>query len=223
MATTSQPSELAVLDRVSQVAAVLSPLRRRILGSLHMHPDSATGLGRRLALPRQKVNYHLRELERAGLLELAEERQRRGCIERTLRLTARAYVINPALLGDLAEDPQGIRDRFSSSFLIATATRLLREVTLLARKATQARKTLPTYTLETEIRFKNAADRADFADRLTQAVAELAARYNDESAGSRAYRLVVASHPTPAQPRGSPPSAEASPGGADAHFRNVNR
>ena len=83
------------------MAAVLPALRRRILECLG-EPDSATGLAKRLGLPRQKVNYHLRELEKAGLAECVEKRQRRGCIERRLRATARGYVVSPAFLGELA-------------------------------------------------------------------------------------------------------------------------
>jgi hypothetical protein len=47
-------------------AAVLLylPLRLRILAAL-LEPDSATGLARRMKLPRQSVNYHLSELNDA--------------------------------------------------------------------------------------------------------------------------------------------------------------
>ena len=54
---------MAVLEDDARVGAILSPLRRRILDRLHQGPDSATGLSRKLALPRQMLNYHLRELE----------------------------------------------------------------------------------------------------------------------------------------------------------------
>jgi DNA-binding transcriptional ArsR family regulator len=186
---------VAVLDDAAQVAAILSPLRRRILGHLHQEPDSASGLSRKLELPRQKLNYHLRELERAGFLELAEEKQRRGCVERALRPTARAYLINPALLGELAADPETIRDRFSSNYLIAVAGRVVRDVSDMRRGAARARKRLPTFTLQTDIRFKSPEDRAAFAEELSGTVARLAAKYHDDSPGSRAYRFVIGGHP----------------------------
>src|SRR5215510_5530713 len=101
-----------------------------------MHePQSATSLAPRLGLSRQKLNYHLRELEREGFLELVEERQRRGCVERRLQVTSRAFVVNPAMLGALADDPAQTRDRFSSAYLIAAATSLMRDVTLLRDRA----------------------------------------------------------------------------------------
>jgi predicted ArsR family transcriptional regulator len=55
--------------------ASLDPIRSRLLAELAV-PSSATALGNRLGLPRQKVNYHLRTLEQPGLIELPEERKR---------------------------------------------------------------------------------------------------------------------------------------------------
>jgi hypothetical protein len=130
-------------------------------------------------------------------VELAEERQRRGCVERALRVTARAFVIDPALLGSHAADPAAIQDRFSSSYQIAAAARLLRDVAHLQRGAERAKKPLATLTLEAEVRFASAARRAAFAEELAAALAALAAKYQDDSPGSRAFRLVLATHPKP--------------------------
>ena len=54
-----------VIDDVARAATVLHPLRLRILAELG-RPDSAAGLARRLGLPRQQLNYHLRQLEHQG-------------------------------------------------------------------------------------------------------------------------------------------------------------
>src|SRR3954451_15116562 len=98
-------------------------------------PQSATTLSPRLGLSRQTLNYHLRELEREGFLQLVEERPRRGCVERMLKVTSRAFVVNPALLGTLADDRDRARDRFSGGFLVPTAPRLIRDVALLGERA----------------------------------------------------------------------------------------
>ena len=198
MVRRSAPSpvgQVRVLDDARGVGSLLSPLRRRLLSELGRAPDSAAGLARRLGLPRQKLNYHLRALERAGCVELLEERQRRGCVERALRVSARAFVIDPALLGALGADPAAIQDRLSSSYQIASAARLLRDLSELQRGAERARKTLPTITLETEVRFASAERRAAFAEELGAALARLSAKYHDDSPGSRAFRFVLAGHP----------------------------
>ena len=56
-------------------------------------------------------------------------------------------------------------------------------------------KRLPTLTIDTRIGFRSAADRAAFADDLTAAVLDLAARYHHDD--GRPHRLLVAAHPLP--------------------------
>jgi hypothetical protein len=86
----------------------------------------------------------------------------------------------------------------SSSYLVSLAARVVREVGELVRRANEAGKRLPTLSLDTEIRFRSARERAAFSRELADTVAALAARYHDESApGGRAHRLVIVAHPKP--------------------------
>ncbi|MEZ5142957.1 MAG: helix-turn-helix domain-containing protein [Acidimicrobiales bacterium] len=193
--------DVAVLDEPAVAAAALDPLRARILARLR-EPGSATTVARALGEPRQKVNYHLRALEEQGLVRLVEERPRRGLIERVMVASAAAYVVSPAALGPAAVDPART-DRLSARYLIAVAARIVREVAGLARGAEQAGRSLATLTIDTDIRFASAADRAAFTDELAGAVHALVARYHDEAAPKgRWHRLVVAAHPRPASPTG---------------------
>jgi len=183
-----------VLTDASQLAAALSPLRMRVLGAMQA-PQSASGLAPQLGLSRQTLNYHLRELEREGFLELVEERPRRGCIERMLQVTSRAFVVNPALLGALADDPAQARDAFSSAFLVATASRVIRDVVVLASRAKAVEQRLATFTIDAEVGFESPAAFRGFTEELASAVATLAAKYDTTTARSRRFRLVVGSHP----------------------------
>jgi DNA-binding transcriptional ArsR family regulator len=193
------PSGPTLLDDPRRLAVVLPALRRLILENLAA-PESASGLSRRLGLPRQKLNYHLRALEQQGFVELAETRQRRGCVERRLRATARSYVLDPALLGPLgtgdpaSPGPARASDRLSSGYLVATAARLVSDVATLRRRAGRAGKALPTLTIETEIGFATPADRDAFVAGLSRAVARLAARHNSAARGSRRWRFVIGAH-----------------------------
>jgi DNA-binding transcriptional ArsR family regulator len=183
-----------VLTDASQLAAALSPLRMRVLQEMQ-DPQSATTLSPRLGLSRQTLNYHLRELEREGFLELVQERPRRGCIERLLKVTSRAFVVNPALLGALADDPDQARDRFSSAFLIATATRLIRDVGLLDERARAVDQRLATFTMDCEVGFASPAAYRSFTGELADAVTRIAAKYDSQTAKSRRFRVVLGSHP----------------------------
>ena len=173
----------------------MRPMRGRLLEAL-AEPASAAGLARKLQVPRQKVNYHLRELEKQGLVELVEERKRGNCVERIVRATARSYVVSAEALATLAADPSAARDPFSSRYLVATAARTIRELAVLRERADKAGKSLPTFTLQSEVRFANAPDRNRFAEELANAVARLVEKYHDESAeGGRRFRLLLGMHP----------------------------
>jgi DNA-binding transcriptional ArsR family regulator len=189
------PGQLAVIASAERAAALLDPLRIRLLAELR-EPDSAAGLARRLRLPRQKVNYHVRELEKQRLVELVGRRRRGNCTARILRATARSYVISPTALGGVGADPAAMRDRFSAAYLVAVAARAVREVGELGARAEKAGRRLATLTLETEVRFASAEARAAFAEELARAVARLTDRYHDAKApGGRAFRFVVAGYP----------------------------
>jgi DNA-binding transcriptional ArsR family regulator len=194
-------ADLDVIDDPAVARTALDPTRAALLAAL-AEPSSATTLAARFGLARQQVNYHLRVLEEHGLVRLHEERPRRGLTERVMVASARSYAISPAALGDNAVDPART-DRLSTRYLVAVASRMLREVGELARRADRAGQTLPTLTIDTELRFATAADRTAFTTELAETVQRLAARYHDESAPrGRWHRLVVAAHPVlPAERR----------------------
>ena len=85
----------------------------------------------------------------------------------------------------------------SARWLLALAGRLVQDVGLLITGAAKARQRVATFGMDGEVRFATAAERAAFADELTQAVAALVSKYHDESApGGRKHRVVVAVHPS---------------------------
>ena len=188
--------DIEVLDDPATATAALDPMRARLLAALR-EPGSATSVAAALGESRQKVNYHLRALEAAGLVELVEERPRRGLTERIVVATARSYVVSTDALGPGGADPNRT-DRLSSRYLVALGARLVREVGALARGADRAGQPLATLSLDTEVRFASAVERAAFTEELAASVRALAARYHDEGApGGRRHRIVVAAHPVP--------------------------
>ena len=199
--------DVEVLDDPAIATAALEPVRARLLAELAQRPGSASTLAPRLGIARQKVNYHLRTLEAHGLVRVAEERRWGGLTERLLEATAAAYVVSPGALGPAAADPGREADRLSAGYLIALAARAIREVGSLLRRARDAGKRLATLSIDTEVRFRSAADRAAFTAELARAVADLVARYHDATApGGRSHRLVVVAHPLPQPPRAEEPS-----------------
>ena len=188
---------VALLEQPETVRLALSPMRRRLLRRLQT-PASATELAGEMALARQKINYHLRTLEGAGLLSLVETRRKRGCTERVVVASARAFVVDPSLVGDRTApaDRTAAQDRFAASRLVAAAAGLVRDVTRMQTRAERQRKRLLTFTIETEVGFAAPEDVERFSTALAASVARLAARFTAKGAARR-YRVVIGGHPRP--------------------------
>jgi DNA-binding transcriptional ArsR family regulator len=185
--------DVGIIDDPAAAIVALEPIRSRLLAEL-AEPASAATLAARVGIARQKVNYHVRALEAHQLVREAGKRQ--------LVASASSYIVSPRALGPVALDPDRDADRLSASYLIALAARIVDEVSDLLRRSRATDKRLATLSLDTEITFRDAADRAAFSDELMHAVTSLVARYHDESApGGRAHRLVLVAHPLPHEPQ----------------------
>ncbi|HJK98394.1 MAG TPA: winged helix-turn-helix domain-containing protein, partial [Polyangiaceae bacterium LLY-WYZ-14_1] len=169
-------------------------LRAAVLAQLQQAEGSASEVAERLGESRQRVGYHVRELERAGLLDLVATRQRRGFEERVLRATARAVVPEPVVLGSLS--PAETAEAFAAETLVALTARSASEVSRMKTSAAEAKKRLLTFAIETEIAFRRPADVEAFTEHLARALGELVARYQ-EPGGRRRYRIIVGGHPRP--------------------------
>ena len=197
MITDERPAVAMVRD-TNAALALLDPERRRLTEALAQAPESASGLARRLGEKRQRINYHLRVLEDAGLVELAEERRTRGRIERVMRPTAQRFVLDPATVGTLAvADPHEVGDQFSASYLVALAARVIRELADLLERASASRSRLATASINTNVRLASPARYEAFVRELSQAVSDVIARHHDERGDGRWFRVVGAAYPGP--------------------------
>lgn len=198
--------ELRIIENPASAGAALDPVRCRLLAELRSREGvSAATLAGRMGLPRQKVNYHLRTLEKHGLVRVAAKKRWGGLVERRMVATAASYVVSPAALGPIAPPADPAKradgremDRLSASYLVALAARVLREVGQLLRRSEETDKRLATLSIDTEVRFQSAQDRAAFSSELTAAVASLVSRYHAENApGGRRHRLMIGAYPKP--------------------------
>jgi DNA-binding transcriptional ArsR family regulator len=181
---------IGLMEEGQQVRSALSPIRARLLELLR-EPASATALGQALGLPRQKINYHLRVLEAAGLVRLVQTRTRRGFTERVLQAVAQEFVVDPQLMGSGSKVRS--QDRFAAEHLIDVAADAVRDVSRLRSGAEQSGKRLLTFTIEAEVSFAEPADVHAFTNELAQAVAAVSARHSSPT--GRSYRVVVGGYP----------------------------
>jgi DNA-binding transcriptional ArsR family regulator len=208
MNTSANAAPAAAWDLVADMnraSALLHPLRLRILDALR-EPDSASGLARRFRMPRQKMNYHVRELARAHFLERAGQRRRRNMIERRYRTVAQGYVLSPELLGRMGLPHGRVEDVFSAAYLLGMMAVAQAELARASRQAAAQRNRLTTLSVTSALRFESAEQRAKFAAELRRSVIEVIGRYAsphtmaDGSAGAgagRPYRLILGCYPIP--------------------------
>src|SRR5215475_3416472 len=90
----SRPGEVRILNDPETLSVLGHPIRVRILDALR-EPGSAATLARQLGHPRQKLNYHLKELLAAGLIEPVGERRVGNFVESLYRAVARTFLISP--------------------------------------------------------------------------------------------------------------------------------
>jgi len=201
MARRAPQASLEAVREPGRAVVLLTPLRMEILERAR-EPRSASDIACELGLPRQRVNYHVRELARARFLVRAGRVRRRNFYEQRYRASARSYLVAPEALGPVAAGLAAPEDRASAAYLLAATARLQDDVCRAAERAAEEGKRLATLTLDADLRFESAAQR----DRLTRAlrdavagvIAEHAspARAPDGGPGpGRPYRLVLGCHP----------------------------
>lgn len=86
------------LETIEQLRAIADSLRVRIVEALSLRPMTATQVGEELDEPAPKAHYHVRELERVGLVRLVETRERGGILEKYYRAVAKTMRVPPSVL-----------------------------------------------------------------------------------------------------------------------------
>ncbi|HEY3060661.1 MAG TPA: helix-turn-helix domain-containing protein [Chloroflexota bacterium] len=186
--------ELTSLD---QVAALVHPVRRRILAEL-VEPSSPAEVARRVGMAAQLANYHVRTLEGVGLAERVESRQRRNLIEHRFRAVARSFTLSSAL--PLSDEQRALLQQdVAVQELIQTGDAIRNDALALLHREDIERH-LATLTLDVALR--DEAERAAFVRAVLDAVRHAAAPYRAAESGS-AYRLHLAVYP--AVPAHTPP------------------
>ena len=85
-----------ILSEPEVARAILQPTRWKILCELAAQPRSAKEIARKFGESEQTICYHMRELDRLGLIRLAETVKRRGAI-------AKYYVADPPSFAMISE------------------------------------------------------------------------------------------------------------------------
>ena len=179
----SEPEQLQALSHSTRVA-ILEALRE---------PMSAASVARLLGQPRQRVNYHLKELERVALVERVEERRKGNFIEVLYRSVARSFLVSPQVAWSNPRRVQALARQHSLGTLVELGERLQRDAAVLIDRAAFDGEEIASASVTAEVRFASEADRAAFMDAFLRSTRELLEQYGTRE--GEPFRALFAVYP----------------------------
>ena len=175
--------DVLYIEDVNQAMTLLKPIRLEILKRLD-EPRTCPELAEYFDETPQKIYYHVKALESAGLVEKVEERRVRGVIEGHYQASARAYWLAPKLVGQIG-GAKVAQDQVS--------LRVLGNQSALGRN-------VPSLSLSAHIHLPDGNRRAAFLQELQEVFQQLARKYSlpEEEAlltDEQGFRLVLMCYP----------------------------
>jgi DNA-binding transcriptional ArsR family regulator len=177
--------DVCYLERLDQAAVLLKPGRIEILRLL-AEPRSCTDVGTELAQPPQKVYYHVKRMEQAGLVDQVDERRVRGIVEGIYQAAGASYWLSPKLVGAIG--PRGAQDELSLGFLLSLAEEMQADLGRLASTAGDR----PSLGLSGQVMLRP-EDRERFLAELRGVLEELLGRYGGRE--GIPFRIAFACYP----------------------------
>jgi DNA-binding transcriptional ArsR family regulator len=181
-----------VVEDVEALQVLGHPLRIRILELLR-EPGSAATVAREVGETRQKVNYHLKELERVGLVEAVGERRSGNFMETLYESVGRSFLVSPRVAWSDPRRVDALRQQHSLERLVMVGAQLERDAISLLDRAAFDGEQIASAAVEVDVHFADEKDRAAFLEEYLATVQKLCDHYG--SAKGLAYRVVMAAHP----------------------------
>jgi DNA-binding transcriptional ArsR family regulator len=186
--------DVIYIDDVAQATVLMKPARLDVLR--RMATDTTCNeLAEVLGSSPQKVYYHVKALEQAGLVERVSERKVRGIHEGIYRAKARAYWLSPKLVGHLGGDRPS-REHASLGYLVSLAEEIQEDVGRLAERV--GAEEVPSLGLSARIELADPKRRADFLRDVQDAFERLAKKYGatgTKRSSREAYGIALACYP----------------------------
>lgn len=166
--------DVLYVEVAGQAGALLHPLRIEVLKKLG-EPRSCPDLAKELGETSQKIYYHVKVLESAGLIDKVDERRVRGIMEGLYRARAKSYWLSPGLVGKVG-GAERARDQMSLGFVLSLAEEIQTDVARLGERTGEG-EAVPSLGLSLQIELENAGERARFLTELQETLQGLAKKY----------------------------------------------
>jgi DNA-binding transcriptional ArsR family regulator len=185
------------IEDVEQAVALLKPIRIEILKRMD-HPVTCPDLADWFGESAQKIYYHVKALEKAGLVEKVEERRVRGVVEGYYQARARSYWLAPQLVGQIGGEAIS-QDQISLRVLLSLAEEMHSEIGKLGQQA-EAGQDVPSLSLSAHVHLPDAGRRNEFLREVQTFFQHLATRYGlpEDDIGitdGQGFRLVLVCYP----------------------------
>lgn len=89
--------DIHVIDSLEALRAFSDPMKLQIIDGLRGEPRTASQIAKNLGEKPTKLYYHVTELERCGLITVAETRQKGNLVEKYYKPAANFYRVDTAL------------------------------------------------------------------------------------------------------------------------------
>jgi len=187
-----RPDPVFSVRDAETLQALAHPIRVQVLEALR-EPASAAMVARQIGLPRQKVNYHLKELERAGLVQQIEERRVGNFVELVYRAVARTFLVSPEVAWADGRRLDALQSQHSLETLVLLGERLQRDAAGLLDRAAYDGDQIASASVTAEVSFESEEAREAFLHDYLEVIAPLLERYGSKSGAP--YRVVLAAYP----------------------------
>jgi DNA-binding transcriptional ArsR family regulator len=180
------------VDDPETLQALSHPTRVAILEALR-EPASAAAVARTIGQPRQRVNYHLKELETAGLVARTGEERTGNFVATLYRAVARTFVVSPKVAWADGRRIDALRNHHSLETLVQLGERLQSDAAELLDRAAFDGEQIASASVTADVRFASEEERAAFMNDYLRAVRELLEKYGSKR--GEPYRAALAVYP----------------------------
>lgn len=185
------------IQDVDQATALLKPARVELLKRLD-RPRTCPELADMLGDSAQKIYYHVKALEKVGLVEKVDEKRVRGVVEGYYQAVARSYWLAPQLVGEIGGERM-TSDQISLRVLLDLAEEIHDDIGKLAHN-NSAGKDVPSLSLSAHIYLPDGSRRAEFLQEIQTIFQNLARKYaipqdDLDIVDEQGFRLVLVCYP----------------------------
>ncbi|NBC28472.1 MAG: helix-turn-helix domain-containing protein [Spirochaetes bacterium] len=181
-----QPAEEFEIDDIDTLKVVADPYRMGMIEAIGADQITAKQWADRLGDDVHKLYYHIRLLEKHGIVTVVEERVVSGIIEKTYALTANRFQMKPGLLSASPE---------ADATLEATLTSLLDSTASAVRRAFRSGDLNIDDKEHTMLFRATLRLTPDRAAELTRRVEELFKEVDSDHEDAERYGITIVFHP----------------------------